>query len=187
MIVGLGNPGPRYAGTRHNVGFDVVDALAKRWSLDLSREKFHAWFADGSIHDERVVLLKPTTLMNRSGDAVLSAGRFFQLGMENLLVVLDDWALPVGKLRIRPKGSGGSHNGLGNVIDRIGFSDFARMRIGIGEPVGVPSDYVLTRFAPDEAPIIKQAVETAADAAECWVRGGVEDAMNRYNAKGKDE
>ncbi len=187
LIVGLGNPGSKYVGTRHNVGFDVVDTLARRAAIDLSREKFHAGYGDGMVRQERVVLLKPTTFMNRSGDAVLAAGRFYRLEKEDLLVVLDDLALPLGQIRVRPQGSAGSHNGLQNIIDRIGFHDFTRLRVGIGRPLGIPANFVLTRFAEDERPLIEKATDTAADAAECWLTDGLETVMNKYNRKTEEQ
>jgi peptidyl-tRNA hydrolase, PTH1 family len=186
LVVGLGNPGRKYAGTRHNVGFDVVDLLAKRWSIDFSREKFHSWFADGVICDERVVLLKPTTYMNRSGRAVAKAVRFYQLEPPDLIVVLDDWALPPGRLRIRKKGSAGSHNGLQDVINHLGPAEFARLRVGIGESIGDPATFVLSRFAPHEEPTMERSVASAADAVESWIKEGPDVTMNRFNATGGD-
>ena len=184
LVVGLGNPGARYDGTRHNIGFAVVDELARRWQIDLKREKFHAWFGDGSACDERVALLKPTTFMNRSGQAVLAAGRFYRAEKEDLLVILDDIALPLGRIRIREEGSAGSHNGLQDVIDRVGFSDFARLRIGVDEPIGDPSGYVLGRFRDEERSAAAEMISRSADATECWLRHGPVEAMNRYNGTG---
>ena len=182
MIVGLGNPGTKYHQTRHNLGFAVADALGRRWAIDLAREKFHAFFGDGEIRGQRVVLLKPTTFMNCSGQAVLAAGRFYQTPSRDLLVISDDLALPLGRIRVRSGGSAGNHNGLQDVIDRLGYSDFARLRVGIDPAVGSPSAYVLSRFAPDEVPVVERAVETASDAAEWWIEHGVMEAMNRFNA-----
>ena len=182
LIVGLGNPGTKYERTRHNLGFAVVDALAKRWAIETIREKFHAFFGDGAVRGQRVVLLKPTTFMNRSGQAVMAAGRFYQAEREDLLVVSDDLALPLGRIRVRSGGSAGSHNGLQDVIDRVGFSDFARLRVGIDAPRGDPSAYVLSRFGPDELPVVERVVETATDAVECWIEHGATEAMNRFNA-----
>ncbi len=187
LIVGMGNPGAQYDGTRHNVGFSVIDALAERWQIDMTREKFHARFGDGEIRNERVVLLKPMTFMNRSGDAVLAAGRFYRLEKDDFLVAYDDWALPVGMVRIRPRGSAGSHNGLRSVIERVGFNDFARLRVGIGKPLGNPVNFVLTRFAGQELIDAKDAVATAADAAECWLEHGPMTVMNRFNRRVDDE
>ena len=182
LIVGLGNPGTKYNGTRHNLGFAVVDALAERWAIEMTREKFHAFFGDGDVRGQRVALLKPTTFMNRSGQAVLAAGRFYQAEREDLLVISDDLALPLGRIRLRDGGSAGSHNGLQDIIDRVGFSDFARLRVGIDAPIGDPSTYVLSRFAPDELPVVQRVVEAVTDAAECWIEHGVTETMNRFNA-----
>ncbi len=183
LIVGLGNPGARYAGTRHNVGFEVVDLFARRWNIALTVEKFHGWFGQGTAHSERLALLKPTTWMNRSGDAVLAAGRFYQLNLADLLVIVDDIALPVGRLRFRTSGSSGSHNGLQSIIDRLGSEQWCRLRVGVGEAVGAPADYVLSRFQADEVGVIGQALERATDAVECWIQDGPEKTMNRFNAE----
>ncbi len=181
LIVGLGNPGPKYAGTRHNVGFDVADVLAARLKISFDVEKFHALFAVGEILAERVILLKPTTLMNRSGRAVAAAGRFYKLELQDLLVVADDMALPLGRLRMRPGGSAGSHKGLQNVIDRIGNQEWCRLRIGLGEPVGDPTVWVLRRFAQEEEMVMQRARKRGADAVQCWIQNGVEQTMNRFN------
>ena len=181
LIVGLGNPGTKYAGTRHNVGFDVVDVLASRWEVDLSVEKFHAWFGIGEYADERVVLLKPTTFMNRSGRAVVAAGRFYRLEVEDLLVVTDDLALPRGRLRLRAQGSSGGHNGLQSVVDRVGSDEWCRLRIGIGAALGSPTVHVLSRFDEEEEVVMRRARDFAADAVECWITHGVDLAMTRYN------
>lgn len=184
LIVGLGNPGKEYAGTRHNVGFAVMDLLGRRWGIELFSEKFHAWFGAGSIAEERVVLLKPTTYMNRSGRAVQSAGKFYQLELADLLVVSDDVALEPGRLRVRKQGSAGGHNGLADIIQRIGSDAFCRVRIGIGNaPGAVRSSHVLGRFGADEQAGMERAVSRAADAVETWVREGPDAAMNRFNVE----
>ncbi len=181
LIVGLGNPGPQYDNTRHNVGFGVVDELSKRWSVSLATEKFHGWFGVGRAGGDKVCLLKPTTFMNRSGRAVVAAGRFYKLELADLLIVADDFALPLGKLRIRKKGSAGSHNGLQDIIDRLGSNEWCRLRVGIGSPVGVPQVHVLGRFESDEQAVVRASTERAADAIQCWVKRGPNEAMNRYN------
>ena len=186
LIVGLGNAGPQYAGTRHNVGFGVIDALAARWRVELNTEKFHGWFAQAEFRGERVVLLEPTTFMNRSGRAVTAAGRFYKLELSDLLIVCDDLALPVGRLRMRTSGSAGSHNGLQDIIDQVGGEDWCRLRIGIGERVGDGAGYVLSRFSREEEPIIERAVDRAAQAAECWITDGPETAMTRFNGDPPD-
>lgn len=183
LIVGLGNPGAKYAATRHNVGFDVVDVLALRWSIGLTSEKFHGWFGKGDVRGRQVVLLKPTSFMNRSGQAVLSAGRFYKLELADLLVVSDDIALPVGRLRMRPKGSAGSHKGLQDVIDRIGSDAWCRLRVGIGAPVGDPSAYVLSRFDEVDEEVMRATRERAADAVEYWIEHGADLTMTRFNGE----
>ena len=169
LIAGLGNPGSKYAETRHNVGFRVLDELASRWRLDLSREKFHAWYGKGMICQEPALLLKPTTFMNRSGQAVVAAGRYYRLEVADLVVVVDDLALPPGRVRLRPSGSAGSHRGLQDIIDRLGTDEFARLRIGIGGAPGEAANYVLSRFAAEEEAIIERVVMRSADAIECWL------------------
>jgi PTH1 family peptidyl-tRNA hydrolase len=182
LIVGLGNPGREYADTRHNVGFHVVDVLAQRWNIELLTEKFHAWFGTGVIRDERVALLKPTTFMNRSGQAVVAAGRFYRLELTDLLVISDDVALSPGRLRIRKQGSAGGHNGLADIIDRAGSDAFCRLRIGIGDaPGAVRSSHVLGRFAGEEQAVVSAAVQRAADATETWVASGADATMNAFN------
>jgi len=183
LIVGLGNPGTKHAGTRHNVGFRVIDELARRCQADLSQEKFHAWFARATVAEQEVILLKPTTFMNRSGPAVLAAGRFYRLELGDLLVISDDLALPLGKLRLRGQGGAGGHNGLQDIIDRLGSEVFARLRIGIDPPIGDPVGWVLSRFSEAEESVAAAACCRAADAVECWIERGTECAMNRYNVE----
>lgn len=182
LIVGLGNPGKEYANTRHNVGFRVVDLLGRRWNIEMLSEKFHAWFGSGNAGGERVVMLKPTTFMNRSGQAVMAAGKFYQLELADLLVVCDDVALEPGRLRIRKQGSAGGHNGLADIIQRLGNDAWCRLRIGIGDaPGAVRSSHVLGRFEADEVEMMDRAVCRAADAVETWLREGADAAMNRFN------
>ena len=182
LIVGLGNPGKQYEQTRHNVGFCVIDVLARRWQIDMATEKFHGWFGSGAIKGEKAVLLKPTTFMNRSGQAVLPAGRFYRAELGDLLVVLDDLALPLGRIRLRGNGSAGGQKGLADIINRLGSDAFSRLRIGIGQPIGDSSSYVLSRFGDDEAAEAKRSYERAADAVECWIAEGLDAAMTKFNA-----
>jgi PTH1 family peptidyl-tRNA hydrolase len=181
LIVGLGNPGPDYARTRHNVGFRVVDLLGQRFGVDLGSRKFAGYFGKGTIRGESVALLKPLTFMNRSGQAVLEARQFYRLENADLLVISDDVALELGRLRIRKAGSAGGHNGLSDIIARLGADDFPRLRMGIGRPPGNQVSYVLGPFAPDEEPVVEQMVARAADAAECWAVEGADAAMNKFN------
>ena len=184
MIVGLGNPGTKYARTRHNVGFRVIDELARRCGIELSQEKFHAWFGRGTVAGQKAILLKPTTFMNRSGPAVQDAGRFYRLELDDLLVISDDLALPLGRLRIRGRGGAGGHKGLQDVIDRLGTEAFTRLRLGIDPAIGDPAAYVLWPFTQSEETIIAATCCQAADVVECWIERGTEFAMNRYNAAG---
>ncbi len=182
LVVGLGNPGSRYAETRHNLGFAVVDALARRWGFDMSREKFHAWIGDGTAGGQRVMLLKPTTFMNLSGQAVQAAVAFHKVPLEDLLVVSDDLDLPTGQLRVRASGSSGGHRGLESIIRLLGSEAFARVRIGIGRASrDAVVAHVLSGFAEDEAAAAEATIRRAADAVECWVAEGVTAAMNKFN------
>jgi PTH1 family peptidyl-tRNA hydrolase len=183
VIVGLGNPGPKYAGTRHNVGFDVIDYLAAGPSCSAFREKFEAFVAELKEGDETVLLVKPLTFMNLSGRAVRAVLDFYKLPVEQVLVVCDDFNLPLGKLRVRAKGSHGGQNGLRSVQEQLGTDAYARLRIGVGEPSpGDAVDHVLSKFKPGERKTVDEAVATAAQAALVWVRQGVEAAMNRFNS-----
>lgn len=186
LIVGLGNAGPKYTDTRHNIGFDVVEILARQAGIELNVEKFHACFGTGEISGQRVVLMKPTTLMNRSGQSVQAAGRFYKLQYCDILVVVDDLALPVGRLRMRSEGSAGGHNGLQDIIDRLGDDNWSRLRIGIGQPLGDASAYVLQRFSKKDEEIIRPACERAADAVRCWITDGPDLTMTRYNGEALD-
>ncbi len=181
LIVGLGNPGTKYDGTRHNVGLEVIDLLALRWKCPLSVEKIHGWFGMGEFGGERVALLKPTTFMNVSGKAVLAAGRFYKLELEDLLVIADDLALPIGRVRMRAKGSSGSHKGLQNVLDRVGSDQWSRLRVGIGEAIGHAAGYVLGSFGPKERVLMDQSTAYASEAVECWIENGADLTMTRFN------
>ena len=184
LIAGLGNPGSKYDETRHNVGFRVVDALAERFGEKVRRKKFNALAEEIHAEDTKLLLIKPQDYMNRSGHAIATAAGFYKLGPADVLVVPDDMALDVGRLRIRAKGSAGGHNGLKDIIARLGSDDFARLRVGIGDSGRMDAaDYVLSRFSAEERAIVDNAVQTAVDAICCWLRDGVDIAMTRYNAK----
>jgi len=188
LIAGLGNPGSKYDDTRHNVGFMVVDALAERFDAKVRRKKFNALAEEIHAEDTKLLLIKPQDYMNRSGHAVATAAGFYKLGPADVLVVTDDMALDVGRLRIRAKGSAGGHNGLKDIIARFGSDDFARLRVGIGDSGRMDAaDYVLSRFSAEERAIVDNAVQTAVDAICCWLRDGVDIAMTRYNAKNDDD
>src|SRR5215213_6194615 len=183
VIVGLGNPGPKYAGTRHNVGFDVVDYLAAGPGCTPFREKFEAFVAEMKEGDETVLLVKPLTFMNLSGRSVRAVLDFYKVPVENVLVVCDDFNLPLGKLRVRAKGSHGGQNGLRNIQEQLGTDAYARLRIGVGSPdVGDAVDHVLSKFRASERKVVDDAISLAGQAALVWVRQGVEACMNRFNA-----
>lgn len=186
MVVGLGNPGREYAGTRHNVGFAVLDRLAGRYDCSFrNRWKFSAGVAEFTLNGEKVVLVKPQTYMNRSGAAVAALLRWRKITPAELLVVVDDADLPLGQIRLRASGGSGGHNGLRSIIESLGGGDeFARLRVGIGRhgPVGEDiTDHVLGEFSPQERGAAAQAIEQAAEAAECCVKEGLTPAMNQFN------
>ncbi len=183
LIVGLGNPGPEYAQTRHNAGFMVVDRLIQRCALETGRSQFHALAAEGFIAGEKCLVLKPTTFMNRSGLSAGEALAFYKLDpASDLLVISDDIALPVGSLRLRPDGGAGGHNGLKDIQRAVGGPNYARLRIGIDPPAPQRQvDYVLGRFTDEQFDRLTPALMTACDVIGCWVKDGPEAAMNKYN------
>lgn len=186
IVVGLGNPGSKYAGTRHNVGFEVVDYLARGPGVGAFRTAFQADVAEFTEAGEKVLLLKPQTFMNLSGRAVRAAIDFYKLTPADVLVVCDDYNLPLGKLRVRAKGSAGGQNGLRNIQEQLGTDEYPRLRMGVGQPVqGEAVDFVLSRFKLGERATIDEAVANAAAAILTWVRKGLPACMNQAN--GPDE
>lgn len=185
IIVGLGNPGNKYENTRHNVGFSTIDVLSEKHGIKVDRLKHKALIGDGSIKGERVLLVKPQTFMNLSGESVRDIVEWYKLPIESVIVIYDDADLPVGTVRIRPKGSSGTHNGMKSIIYQLQSDDFPRIRIGIGKaPEGWDlADYVLSRFSGDEAKAIHESVKRAADAAAAIIGTGVDIAMNLYNGE----
>lgn len=182
MVVGLGNPGDRYLGTRHNMGFMVVDSLAAALKIEVRKRKFGARFGSGEFAEKKLILLKPWQFMNRSGQAVATAAGYYRLDVGDLLVVSDDLDLEPGRIRLRAKGSAGGHNGLADIAQKLGTVEFARCRIGIGcddrqDSVG----YVLDRPTSDQEPPLTAAIEKARDAVFCWIEYGIDTAMNRFN------
>lgn len=183
LIVGIGNPGPEYARTRHNVGFRVVNLLAKQLGVKKEEAMFKGIFSVAKLDGLNVGLLKPMTYVNLSGRSVHEAVNRFGLATEQILVILDDAQLPLGKLRLRAKGSSGGHKGLQSIIEALQTENIPRLRIGIGSPPeGVDmATYVLSPFEPEEESVIAEIVETAAEAAKVWVKEGIEIAMQRFN------
>lgn len=195
LVVGLGNPGAAYAHTRHNIGWQALDALARRWNWistpddfnRLARSSFDGLLLDGSVTRgdgmRRVLLLKPTTFMNSSGQSVQAAMRFYQLEPSNVMIVLDDLALPSGRLRLRKGGSSGGHNGLKDIQRALGTDQYPRLRIGIdAPPPRFPQvDYVLGRYTPEQKAKIEPALKRAGEAIEMWIDHGIDAAMNEFN------
>ena len=189
LIVGLGNPGSEYASHRHNVGFQVVDRLAEAHGLSFARHKAaKARVAEGQIGARPVLLAKPQTFMNLSGRTVLRLSREREIPPERTLVVCDDLDLPLGRLRIRPKGGSGGHKGLRSIIDLLDSQDFSRLRVGIDRPAGSldPAEYVLQPFTEEEGAIAAAALERAAQAVETWLADGIVAAMDRFNSPAPD-
>lgn len=186
LIVGLGNPGAKYARTRHNIGFLLVEALAARWGAAWREErKFEARLAAASVGGQRVLLCQPLTFMNASGMAVRMVADFHRVPIERLLVVIDDADLPLGEVRMRPSGGTGGHHGLESVEQCLGTSDYARLRFGIGRGPGLReiTGHVLGRFAPDEKPRLVAVLQRASEQVECWLRAGIQRAMNDFNGR----
>jgi PTH1 family peptidyl-tRNA hydrolase len=182
LVVGLGNPGTKYQGTRHNIGFELVDRLARGGSSSTFTRKFEGLAAEIEIDYRRVLLLKPETFMNLSGRSVGQAVRFLKLPLTDVLVTCDDLSLPLGKLRLRPGGSDGGQKGLRDITNQLGSEQFARLRIGIGDREQADaSDFVLSRFRSSERPVIDDALILASQAVAVWVTQGIDAAMNRFN------
>jgi len=184
LIVGLGNPGERYARTRHNVGFRSVETLAERHSLTFRQQRANSQLAEGIIHGQWVVLVKPQTYMNLSGQAVSALRNWYKIDpAHELLVIYDDLDLPFARIRIRERGSAGTHNGMRSIVAQLGTTEFPRLRVGIGQPPGKmdAADYVLSRFTPEEEAVLPDVLARVADAVDVILREGLITAMNRYN------
>ncbi|MEG1576004.1 MAG: aminoacyl-tRNA hydrolase [Clostridium sp.] len=183
IIAGLGNPGKEYEGTRHNTGFMTIDVLADRYNIDI-REKAHkALIGKGVIEGQKVILVKPQTYMNLSGESIRSVMDFYKVTPENFIVIFDDISLEPGQLRIRKKGSAGGHNGIKNIIAQLGTQEFARIKVGVGAkpPRMDLADYVLGHFSKGEKVLMEQAYKDGAAAAADMMTAGIDDAMNRFN------
>ena len=184
IIAGLGNPEPKYEITRHNAGFLAIDRIADNANVSIKKMKFHALIGEAELGGERCLLLKPLTYMNKSGEAIAEAMRYYQIPPERVLILFDDISLDPGKLRIRQKGSAGGHNGIKSIIEMTKSSDFPRIKIGVGKKPHSDydlADWVLSKFKKDELPLMDEAFTNAADAAVMIVSGSIDRAMNRYN------
>ena len=185
LIVGLGNPGLAYRHNRHNVGFMVADALADKLEIPLKRVKFKAQIGNGKLEDIPIIIAKPLTFMNKSGEAVAPLVRYFKVPLERLLVIHDDMDLPLGTLRMRPSGGSAGHNGMLSIFDKLGTNAIPRLRVGIGRPPGKmdPADYVLQDFPKSDEELLKMVIAQACEAALAFITTGLEKAMNTYNGE----
>lgn len=184
LICGLGNPGKEYEATRHNLGFIAVDVLSSRFEIKADRLRFRALTGEGRIGDEKIIIAKPQTFMNLSGEAVRPLADYYKIPSDKIIIVYDDADLPPGALRIRPHGGSGTHNGMRSVIYQLGTENFPRIRIGTGSSELIPLEkFVLGKWTEAERPILAEAVQKAAEACETIVRTGLDDAMNKYNTR----
>ena len=184
LLVCLGNPGKQYENTRHNIGFLAADALEKRCGVKINKLRYRALTGEVKLAGQRVLVIKPQTYMNLSGEAVKLAGGFYKIPPDHVLVISDDVSLPLGKLRIRAGGSAGGHNGLKNIIAHLGTDQFPRIKVGVGAPAHPEHemvDWVIGNFTPQERKTVDEAIEKVLDAVECLIEKGVNEAQNRFN------
>lgn len=182
LIAGLGNPGVQYEKTRHNVGFDTVDIISEECGIPITKEKFKGICGEGTISGEKVLLLKPLTYMNLSGEAVKSACDFYKIKPENVIVIYDDISLDIGRMRIRRQGSSGGHNGIKSIICSLGTDAFPRIKIGVGKPETDLIHHVLGRFSHEDRRILEEVMKAAAAATAVIIKHGIEEAMSRFNS-----
>lgn len=183
IIAGLGNPGSKYENTRHNMGFKAIDAMASEFGIDVNRAKFKGLIGEGRIGTEKVILLKPQTYMNLNGQSVREIMNFYKIPEENLIVIYDDFDLPIGSIRVRKSGGPGTHNGMKSVVQELGSRKFPRVRVGIGSSDGSTIQFVIGKVGKDEQQILNEAAEAAASAAADIIRIGIENAMNIHNTR----
>jgi peptidyl-tRNA hydrolase, PTH1 family len=182
IVFGLGNPGKEYDGTRHNVGFNVVDVLAEKLGIEVKSKKYASVIGEGNFEGKKVLLIKPGQYMNRSGQVVATVCGFYKLSTDDIIVVTDDMALEPGRIRLRAKGSSGGHNGLKDIIQKLGGDTFSRVRVGIGKsPFPDSRNFVLGKPRPEERDLIQQACQKSAESVLCWMRLGIDAAMNKFN------
>jgi PTH1 family peptidyl-tRNA hydrolase len=182
LIVGLGNPGKKYEGTRHNMGFMAIDLLSDQAEIDVDKEVFHGLMGRGKIYNEDVILFKPTTFMNLSGTAVQEVVHYFKIALEDIVVIYDDMAIPIGSIRLRKEGSSGGHKGMQNIIDCLSSDQIKRIRVGIGEPGEWDTiDYVLSKPLKDDMPLIEEAIANAVRGVKEYLKSDFDRAMNKYN------
>ncbi|WP_055665258.1 aminoacyl-tRNA hydrolase [Desnuesiella massiliensis] len=181
LVVGLGNIGAQYENTRHNVGFDAIDLISDKYNISVNRIKFKGVYGEGNIGGEKVILLKPSTYMNLSGESIIQAINFYKISNDNIIIIYDDVSLDVGRMRIREKGSAGGHNGIKNTILHLGSDSFPRLKIGVGQPKNDMVNHVLGKFSKDEREILNKVLEGSIEAVEVMIKSGVTEAMNKFN------
>ena len=181
LIVGLGNPGKEYDGTRHNIGFAAIDYIADKYNIELNRVKFKGVFGEGFIDNKKVILLNPTTYMNLSGESIREVINFYKISNEEIIVLYDDISLEVGRLRIREKGSHGGHNGIKSIIANLGTDVFPRVKIGVGAPKGNLVSHVLGKFDNEEVEILKETIKASSEATSIIIKSDIKSAMNKLN------
>ncbi|NMM62158.1 aminoacyl-tRNA hydrolase [Clostridium sp. P21] len=181
LIVGLGNIGKQYEHTRHNVGFDVIDLVSSKYNISINREKFKGVYGEGNIASEKVILLKPSTYMNLSGESIREIVNFYKISNEKIIILYDDISLEVGRLRIREKGSAGGHNGIKSIIANLGTDVFPRIKVGVGQPKSELVSHVLGKFNLEDREKISKVFDASADAVEYMIRYGIVEAMNKFN------
>lgn len=183
LVVGLGNPGKKYEGTRHNIGFDCVDHCAEQLNIELNEAKFKGIFGKGIVNGQKVILLKPLTYMNLSGESVRALMDYYQIELEDVLIIYDDLDLPTGKIRLRQKGSAGGHNGIKSLIAHLGTQEFKRIRVGIDRPTSGESivNYVLGTYHPDERQAVTDSIEQTKNAVKAWMSSPFLQVMNEFN------
>lgn len=181
LIVGLGNPGEKYDDTRHNIGFKAIDNIAKKYNININREKFKGVYGDGIIQGEKVILLKPTTYMNLSGESIKEIINFYKIDIKDIIVIYDDISLDVGKLRIREKGSAGGHNGIKSIIANLGTDIFSRIKVGVGQPKVDLVNHVLGKFSNDEKEVLSESLDVVVKAVNEALINDVTTAMNKFN------
>lgn len=181
LIVGLGNPGKQYEKTRHNIGFDVIDYMANKYNIDVNREKFKGICGEGFIENKKVILLKPLTYMNLSGESIREFANFYKLEDDEIIVVYDDISLDIGRLRIREKGSAGGHNGIKSIIQNLGGDKFPRVKVGVGQPKDNLVNHVLGKFSKEDREHIEKVIPVVSDAIVEIVRNDAKESMNKFN------
>ena len=181
LIVGLGNPGKEYDGTRHNIGFAAVDYIADKYNIELNRIKFKGVFGEGFIEGKKVILLKPTTYMNLSGESIRELANFYKLEDDEIIVVYDDISLDIGRLRIREKGSAGGHNGIKSIIQNLGGDKFPRVKVGVGQPKDNLVNHVLGKFSKEDREHIEKVIPVVSDAIVEIVKNDAKESMNKFN------